>query len=42
MAIIRMQTRDGRFVECHPPDWKGRPPLKTAGFFIVFAMRILQ
>jgi phosphoribosyl-AMP cyclohydrolase len=42
MVIIFMQTRDGRYAECHPLDWKGRPPLKTAGFFIVVVMNVVM
>jgi phosphoribosyl-AMP cyclohydrolase len=40
MLIMPMPTRDGRYFECNPPKWKGRPPLKTAGFFIVTVMNL--
>jgi hypothetical protein len=30
-----MQSRDGRYFECSHRIGKGRPPLKTAGFFIL-------
>jgi len=32
MGIMPMTFRDGRYFECISTNWKGRPPLKTAGF----------